>query len=100
MTDAAETILLCTSAVRNIAGILTVIGLGLVFVIPFIKVFVVMIAFRLAAVIGAPICDESICDALTDSAGCISIMLGIMGASLFVIILLTGSLMNSSGVMG
>lgn len=100
MTDAAETILLCTSAVSNIAGILTVIGLGLVFVIPFIKVFVVMIAFRLAAVIGAPICDESICDALTDSAGCISIMLGIMGASLFVIILLTGSLMNSSGVMG
>lgn len=100
MTDAAETILLCTSAVSNIAGILTVIGLGLVFVIPFIKVFVIMIAFRLAAAIGAPICDESICDALTDSAGCISIMLGIMGASLFVIILLTGTLMNSSGVMG
>ncbi len=100
MTDAAETILLCTSAVSNIAGILTVIGLGLVFVIPFIKVFVIMVAFRLAAAIGAPICDESICDALTDSAGCISVMLGIMGASLFVIILLTGSLMNSSGMMG
>ena len=100
MTDAAEAILLCTAAVSNIAGILTVIGLGLVFVIPFIKVFVIMIAFRLAAAIGAPICDESICDALTDSAGCISIMLGIMGASLFVIILLTGTLMNSSGAMG
>lgn len=100
MTDAAETILLCTSAVSNIAGILTVIGLGIVFVIPFIKVFVIMIAFRLAAAVGAPICDESICDALMDSAGCISIMLGIMGASLFVIILLTGTLMNSSGIMG
>lgn len=100
MTDAAETILLCTSAVSNIAGILTVIGLGVVFAIPFIKVFVIMIAFRLTAAIGAPICDESICDALMDSAGCISIMLGIMGASLFVIILLTGTLMNSSGIMG
>ena len=99
MTDAAETILLCTSAVSNIAGILTVIGLGLVFVVPFIKVFIIMMAFRLAAALGSPICDESIYDALSDTAGCISVMLGIMGASLFVIILLTGTLMNSAGVM-
>lgn len=99
MTDAAETILLCTSAVSNIAGILTVIGLGLVFVVPFIKVFIIMMAFRLAAALGSPICDESIYDALSDTASCISVMLGIMGASLFVIILLTGTLMNSAGVM-
>jgi|GEM_PF-263009 len=100
MSDAAETILHYTAAVSNIAGILTVIGLGLIFVIPFIKVFVIMTAIRIAAAVGAPICDESICDALTDSAGCISLMLGIMGASLFVIILLTGTLISSSGVMG
>ena len=100
MSDAAETILHCTAAVSNIAGILTVIGLGVIFVIPFIKVFVIMTAFRLAAAVGAPICDESICDALTESAGCISLMLGIMGASLFVIIILTGTLMSSSGLMG
>ncbi|MGI6083838.1 MAG: stage III sporulation protein AE [Acetivibrionales bacterium] len=99
MTDAAETILLCTSAVSNIAGVLTIIGLGLIFVIPFIKVYVIMIAFRLAAAFGAPICDESICDALEESAGCLSVMLGIMGASLFVIVLLTGALMNSAGVI-
>jgi len=100
MSDAAETLLHYTAAVSNIAGILTVIGLGLIFVIPFIKVFVIMTAIRIAAAVGAPICDESICDALTDSAGCISLMLGIMGASLFVIILLTGTLISSSGVMG
>jgi len=100
MSDPAETILHYTAAVSNIAGILTVIGLGLIFVIPFIKVFVIMTAIRIAAAVGAPICDESICDALTDSAGCISLMLGIMGASLFVIILLTGTLISSSGVMG
>ena len=99
MTDAAETILHLTSAVSNIAGILTIIGLGLVFVIPFIKVYVIMFAFRIAAAFGAPICDESICDALEDSAGCLSVMLGIMGASLFVIILLTGALMSSAGAL-
>lgn len=99
MADAAETILLCTSAVSNIAGILTIIGLGLIFVIPFIKVYIIMIAFRLAAAFGSPVCDESICDALEDSAGCLSVMLGIMGASLFVIVLLTGTLMNSAGVI-
>lgn len=99
MTDAADTILLCTSAASNIAGILTVIGLVLVSVIPFIKVFVIMISFRLTASFGSPICDESVCEALEDAAGCLSVILGIMGAALFVIVLLTGTLMNASGVM-
>ncbi len=99
MTDAVETILLCTSAASNIAGVLTVIGLVLISVIPFIKIFIVMISFRLAASFGSPICDENVCDALEDAAKCLSVILGIMGASLFVIILLAGTLMNASGVM-
>jgi stage III sporulation protein AE len=99
MSDAAETILVCTSAARNAAGILTVIGLGLIFLIPFIKVFIIMLCFRLAAAFGSPICDESICDSLEDSASCLSVILGIMGSSLFVLVLLTGTLMSSSGFM-
>ncbi len=99
MSEAAETILLCTSAARNAAGILTIVGLALIFVIPFIKVFIVMISFRLAATFGSPICDECICDALEDASSCLSVMLGIMGAAMFVLILLTGTLMSSSGFM-
>jgi stage III sporulation protein AE len=99
MSDAAETLLLCTSAARNAAGILTIIGLGLILVIPFIKVLIVMFSFRLASVFGSPLCDESICDALEDSAGCMSVILGIMGASLFVLVLLTGAFMNSAGML-
>lgn len=99
MSDAADTILLCTSAVRNAAGILTLIGLGLVFLVPFVKVLIIMLTFRLAAAFGSPICDESVCDALEDAAGCLSVILGIMGATMFTLILLTGTFMNSSGFM-
>ncbi|HBR01671.1 MAG TPA: hypothetical protein DD738_03590 [Ruminiclostridium sp.] len=99
MSEAAETILLCTSAVRNAAGILTVIGLGLVVIHPFIKVFIIMLSFRLAAAFGSPICDECISDALEDVAGCLSVIIGILGAALFVLVLLTGTLMSSSGLM-
>ena len=56
-----------------------------------------MLSFRLAAAFGAPVCDESICDALEDASGCMTAMLGIMGASLFVLVLLTGALMNLGG---
>lgn len=99
MADAADTILLCTLAAGNIAGILTVTGLIVVSVIPFIKVFVIMMSFRLAASLGAPICDENICEAMEEAAGCLSVIQGIMGATLFVVVLLTGTLMNASGVM-
>jgi stage III sporulation protein AE len=99
MSEAAETILICTSAVRNAAGAITVIGLGLVVINPFIKVLVIMLSFRLAAALGSPICDECTSNALEDAAGCISLMIGIMGASLFVLILLTGAMMSSVGLM-
>ena len=99
MSDATDTILMCAQAAKNAAGILTIVGLGLIFVIPFIKVFIIMLAFRLASVFGSPICDECICDALEDTAGCLTVVIGIMGASLFVLILLTGSFMNSGGFM-
>ena len=99
MADAADTILMCTSAAGNIAGILTVTGLIVVSVIPFIKVFIIMISFRLAASFGAPVCDENVCEALEEAAGCLSVILGIMGASLFTVILLAGALMNAGGVL-
>lgn len=99
MSDAADTILLYTSAARNAAGVLTIIGLGLISVTPFIKVFIVMLALRITAAFGAPLCDECISDALEDAAGCLSVILGIMGASLFVLVLLTGTFMSSSGLM-
>ncbi len=98
MADAAETILMCTSAASNFVGILAIIGLGVIFAIPFIKIFVIMISFRLAAAFGAPICDEAICDALEDSSECFTVMLGIMGASLFGNILLAGTMMQLGGV--
>lgn len=99
MADAADTIILCTTAAGNVAGILTVTVLIVVSVIPFIKVFVIMLALRLAAAFGSPICDENVCEAIEEAAGCLSVIMGIMGAALFVIILLAGTLMNASGVM-
>lgn len=97
MSDAAETLLACTHAVRSAAGIVTVIGLGILFAIPFIKMVVVMLVYRLVAALGAPLSNDGICGALEDAAGCISVMIGIMGASLFVLVLLTGTLMSSTG---
>lgn len=97
MSDAAETLLACTYAVRNAAGVVTVIGLGIIFAIPFIKMVVIMLVYRLAAAFGAPLGDGGICGALEEAAGCMSVMTGIMGASLFVLILLAGTLMSSTG---
>lgn len=99
MSDAAETLLLCTSAAGSAVGILTVAGLILSVAVPFIRLFLVMLTFKLAAALGAPLCDEAVCDALEDASSCFSVMLGIVGASFFVLTLLTGTLMSSSGYM-
>lgn len=99
MSDAAETLLSCTNAVRNAAGIVTVIVLGVICFMPFLKILVMMLTYRLAAAFGAPLCDGGICDSLEDAAGCMMVMVGIMGASLFVLILLTGTLISGSGMV-
>lgn len=99
MADAAETLLLYTTAASNAAGILTVIGLGLVFISPFIKIFVIMISLKLAAAFGAPLCDECICEAINEAAGCLSVIIGIIGASMFMLMLITGSLMGAGGII-
>lgn len=97
MSDAAETLLACANAVKNAAGIVTVLALALISLIPFIKILVIMLAYKLAAAFGAPLCEGSICDSLDDAAGCMMVMLGIMGASLFVLVLMTGSLLSVGG---
>lgn len=99
MSDAAEILLACAGAARNAAGVLTIIGLCLLCAIPFIKVFIIMITYRLAAALGTPLCDSGISDSLEDAAGCMSVMLGIMGASLFTMIILAGSLMSMGGYL-
>lgn len=99
MSDAAETLLACTHAVRNAAGVVTVIGLAILFAIPFIKMLVIMLVYRLVAAFGSPLGDDNICSALEEAAGCMSVIIGIMGASLFVLILLTGTLMSSTGFL-
>lgn len=99
MADAAETILMLTSAASNFVGILTIICLGVIFAMPFIRTFAIMISFRVAAALGAPICDEEISDALEDSASCFSVMMGVMGASLFGNIFLVGAMMQLGGVI-
>ncbi len=98
MADAAEILLACAGAARNAAGILTIIGLGIAFTLPFLKIFVIMMTYKLAAALGTPLCDEGICNALEDASGCMSVMLGILGASLFSLIILTGSMMSSAGL--
>lgn len=97
MSDAAETILACAAAVRNAAGAATVIGLGVIFAVPFVKVFVMMLIYRLVAAFGAPLGNDGICSALEEAAGCMSVMIGIMGASLFVLVLLAGTMMSGAG---
>ncbi|MCX7772078.1 MAG: stage III sporulation protein AE [Clostridia bacterium] len=99
MSDAADTIIVCASAARNAAGILTLVGLGLIFVLPFIKVFVVMMTFKLTAAVAAPLGDDGILGGLEEAAGSLQVMLGIMGAALFVLVLLTGTMMSSTGLM-
>ena len=99
MSDAAEILLACANAVKNAAGIVTVVVLGMICLMPFLKILVIMLTYRLAAAFGAPMCDGGICDSLEDAAGCMMVMVGIMGASLFVMILLTGTLMSGSGFL-
>jgi len=100
MADAADTIINCALVVKNSAGVVTMIVTLIACCIPIVKIFVIILMYRFAAAIIEPFAEERFFDCITDVSDCMNVVLGVVGASVFMFLLSVGALLGAGGISG
>jgi len=100
MADAADTIISCALVVKNTAGVVTMIVTLVTCCIPIIKMFVIILMYKFAAAIIEPFAEERFFDCITDVSDCMNVVLGVVGASIFMFLLSIGALLGAGGISG
>jgi len=100
MADAADTIINCALVVKNTAGVATMIVTLIACCIPIIKIFVIVLMYRFTAAIIEPFAEERFYDCITDVSDCMNVVLGVVGASVFMFLLSVGVILGTGGISG
>jgi stage III sporulation protein AE len=100
MADAADTIINCALVIKNAAGVVTMIVTLVICCIPIVKIFVIALMYRLTAAVIEPFAEERFFDCISDISDCMKVVLGIVGASVFMFLLSVGALLGAGGISG
>ncbi|NLM11347.1 MAG: stage III sporulation protein AE [Clostridiaceae bacterium] len=100
MADAADTIINCALVIKNTAGVVTMIVTLITCCIPIVKMFVIVLMYRFTAALVEPFAEERFFDCITDVSDCMKVVLGIVGASVFMFLLSIGALLGAGGISG
>lgn len=100
MADAADTIINCALVIKNTAGVVTMVVTLLSCCIPIVKIFVIVLMYRFTASLIEPFAEERFYDCITDVSDCMKVVLGIVGASIFMFLLSIGALIGAGGISG
>lgn len=100
MADAADTIINCALVIKNTAGVVTMIVTLISCCIPIIKIFVIMMLYKFTAALIEPFAEERFFDSISDVSDCMKVVLGVVGASIFMFLLSIGVLIGAGGISG
>lgn len=100
MADAADTIINCALVVKNAAGAVTMIVTITACCIPIIKIFIIILMYRFTAAIIEPFAEERFFDCISDISDCMKVVLGVVGASVFMFLLSVGAVLGAGGISG
>lgn len=101
LSDAVDTVIGCTSVLKNAVGIVGVVALIGICILPIIKLTLLMATYYIGAAICEPIADKKITDLLSQMGDTFKILLGIL-CSVSVMLIIGTSLVikiSNSGMM-
>jgi stage III sporulation protein AE len=76
--EATDTVLGCTLLIKNAAGIGILIGILVVCAVPLLKMFAILILYRLACVLSEPVAEKRITNCINDMANSLTYIIGIV----------------------
>ena len=97
LSDATETVLASASILRNSIGIFGMAGVLAICIIPFLKLGIQYIVFKMASAVAAPLCDNRLSKLIDDLAGAFGIVLGMLGSCAILILI---SIVSAISIVG
>lgn len=87
LSDASETILASTRILRNSVGIFGMLGVLAICVIPFLKLGIQYLIFKLVAIVSSPFCEKRLFNLIDSLADAFGIILGMLASCVIIIII-------------
>ena len=93
ISEAMSSVMQSALLLKNAVGITTVIMLFAMFVVPMIKIWVVLMLFRITAAVAAPVSENSICTVLKKTSECIEMLFSSVACMGVLMVIAVASLM-------
>lgn len=98
LADAADTVVSCTLLIKNAAGVGVMIGVIGICVLPLLKIFAMIVLYRITCVLVEPIADKRITNCINEMANTLTYILGISASVAFMFLISLTAIIGASNV--
>lgn len=98
LADAADAVVGCTLLIKNAAGVAVMCGIVSICLIPILKIFAIMLLYRLTGVLVEPVSEKRIVNLLNDISGSFTYLIGIVASVAFMFLISITAMINAGNV--
>lgn len=98
LADAADTVVGCTLLIKNAAGIAVMLGIVAVCLVPILKIFAMVVLYRVTCVLIEPIAEKRITGCINDIANSLTFVLGIVASVAFMFLITITAIITAGGI--
>jgi stage III sporulation protein AE len=98
LSDAADTVIGCTLLIKNAAGLGVMIGVLAICLVPLIKILAVIIMYKGLSALAEPVSDKRITRCISDIAGAMLHILGVVATVAFMFLITTTALVSAGNI--
>ncbi len=98
LADAADAVVGCTLLIKNAVGIAIMIGIIVICILPILKMLAIIILYRMTCVLMEPLGESRIIKCISDVAGSITFLMGILASVAFMFLITVTALITASNL--
>jgi stage III sporulation protein AE len=98
LADAADAVIGCTLLIKNAVGVSMVIGIGVICILPILKILAVITLYKLTVILLEPVADGRIIKSINAISDSMSVILGIMASVAFMFLITITALVAAANV--
>ncbi|MCX8129021.1 MAG: stage III sporulation protein AE [Clostridia bacterium] len=98
LADAADAVVGCTLLIKNAAGIATMIGIIAICIVPLLKIFVLLLLYRITCILIEPIAEKRITNCINEMAGSLTFIFGLVAAVSFMFLISITVIISASNI--
>lgn len=98
LADAADAVIGCALLIKNAAGLAVMIGIISICILPLLKIFSLIVLFRITCILVEPISDKRITGCINEMANSMTYIFGIAAAVIFMFLLTLTAIVGAGNI--